>query len=79
VCDVVYQRKQFSWTHMRNDHTPHNTNAWRDALKVAMVVYYEDDDDPTKGSTMFHARASKPVWRHDYTKMAQIGNHVFYR
>jgi N-acetylmuramoyl-L-alanine amidase len=36
VCDVVWQGKQFSWTHDGKPDTPKNTDAW---LKAQIIAY----------------------------------------
>lgn len=78
ICQVVYERKQFSWTHRTTDHTPQEPAAWAKAKRVANRVIAGHHEDITDGATHFHAREVRPVWRHSLKKTATIGQHVFY-
>ncbi|GLH41387.1 hypothetical protein RS3R6_02990 [Pseudomonas atacamensis] len=78
VCEVVYQRKQFSWTHRLSDPTPQEPTAWAIAKRVAHRVIEGQHDDITDGATHFHTRAVRPAWRHSLQKTMTIGEHVFY-
>jgi len=78
VCEVVYQRNQFSWTNRLADFTPQEPNAWAVARRIAHTVIEGQHDDITDGATHFHARAARPVWRHSLKKTTTIGRHVFY-
>jgi spore germination cell wall hydrolase CwlJ-like protein len=53
-------------------------DAWYDANLVAYhaVVTY---DQQNFMATHYHAKSVKPVWRKRLVKLAEIGNHVFYR
>ena len=46
VCEVVWQRKQFSWTHDGKSDNPKDGHAWRVALAVAKSTLSD-----TKGFT----------------------------
>ena len=39
ICGVVYQSKQFSWTHMIKDHKPTDDAAWKKAQVIARGRY----------------------------------------
>ena len=78
ICQVVYERKQFSWTHRENDHTPQEPAAWTRAKRVASRVIAGHHEDMTNGATHFHAREVQPGWRHSLKKTATIGQHIFY-
>lgn len=78
VCDVVYERKQFSWTHRLEDFTPKEPIAWERARQLAQRVIEGRHDDITDGATHFHTRAVRPAWRHSLKKLKTIGGHVFY-
>ena len=58
VCDVVYERKQFSWTHRLDDFTPQEPEAWAIARGVAQQVIEGRHDDITYGATHFHTMRS---------------------
>lgn len=77
ICSVVTQRGQFSF--VRGGHIPTITgsHAYRTAVAVARVAMADVWDSPAPNAMYFHARRVSPGWR--MTKIAAIGNHVFYR
>lgn len=79
VCEVVYQKKQFSWTHTIKDHTPHDNDAWETAKSIASTVYTGEEDDYVHGAVFYHADYVTPFWAKSYEKVTQIGTHIFYR
>lgn len=78
ICEVVYEKKQFSWTHRLTDTTPQEPTAWASAQHVARRVIEGQHDDITDGATFFHTRAVQPAWRNSLKKTKTIGEHVFY-
>lgn len=82
VCEVVWQRKQFSWTHDGKSDNPKEGHAWRVALAVAKSALSD-----TKGFTQqlppntshYHADYVIPYWVSHYEKVGTIGRHIFYR
>lgn len=82
ICDVVWDNKQFSWTHDGKSDVPTDKDAWLEAQLVAMQVLIDqqlNNDDPTEGSIMFHEASIKPYWRKEYEVTSRIDNHVFYK
>lgn len=82
ICDVVWDNKQFSWTHDGKSDVPKDKDAWLEAQLVAMQVLIDqqlNNDDPTEGSIMFHKASIKPYWRKEYEVTSRIDNHVFYK
>lgn len=79
VCQVVYQRKQFSWTHLKKDHTPHNEELYKEIYNIAEAVYDGNVIDITNGATHYHADYVKPAWRKRLDRVAQYGVHIFYK
>jgi spore germination cell wall hydrolase CwlJ-like protein len=83
ICDVVYQRRQFSWTHqIRNPEDPRiaEREAWHNAQLYAVeIVRWNIQRGVTDGATYFHANYVRPRWRHSFEKTIRIGTHVFYR
>ncbi len=78
VCGVVMQHGQFSF--VRHGTLPAigrgNAN-WRIAVGIAHVAL-NDLWQPTAANALyFHAKRVAPSWR--MTRIASIGNHVFYR
>ena len=82
VCDVVWQRKQFSWTHDGKSDRPREEQGWRRAKWVAAVTLNDVDnsvDILPRSALYFHADYVKPYWVSSLVKVAQIGRHIFYR
>jgi N-acetylmuramoyl-L-alanine amidase len=81
VCDVVYQRRQFSWTHTRKDHTPHETEVWEEALEIAEGLLSDEIEKFNNGATHFlnPKRVNRvPSWVNKFEYVGRIGNHDFY-
>lgn len=78
ICEVVYQPKQFSWTHLIKDHTPKETKAYENAMVIARDVMIGNVDDPTHGAVYYHASYVNPNWA-DFMDLSKvIGSHLFY-
>ena len=85
ICGVVWQNKQFSWTHDGKSDSP-GTNvleqrAWEDAGLVADVVLLDwarRRASPIGQAIMYHADYVNPYWAASYTRVAQIESHIFY-
>lgn len=85
ICGVVWQHKQFSWTHDGKSDAPGNTileqRAWADAGLVAEVTLLDwarDQRSPVENATMYHADYVSPYWRSSYDRVTKIDNHIFY-
>ena len=78
ICDVVYEPKQFSWTHLIKDQTPANLEAWKTAVIVARDVMIGNTVDPTGGAQFYHAGYVNPEWNKYMEVSKIIGTHVFY-
>jgi len=78
ICDVVYEPKQFSWTHMIKDHTPKEIKAWKNATVIARDVMIGNTEDPTYGAVFYHANWVNPEWAKQMTLSKVIGSHLFY-
>lgn len=83
ICSVVYQRRQFSWTHqIRNPHNPRlsEREAWYLAQQVAIEISELNIMRGISGSaTYFHANRIRPSWSRRFEKTIRIGSHLFYR
>ena len=78
VCGVVRQRGQFSF--VRGGHIPAAPLAsrdWRIAVAIAQIAIQDLADGAAPRALFFHARRVNPGWR--LTRVATVGNHVFYR
>jgi len=80
VCEVVFQPKQFSWTHTIKDPRPREYQAWKQAQKIALDVMYGNVPDNTFGAIYYHADYVDPWWaKADGMFMTRtIGSHIFY-
>ena len=83
LCGVVWQRKQFSWTHDGKSDKPHEREAWVRAQWVANVTL----DNPKKNVGLlptnalnYHADYVQPAWSKSksLTRITKIGKHYFY-
>lgn len=83
ICEVVYQRRQFSWTHqIPNPRNPRirERGAWHDAQLYAIeIAEWDILRGITDDATYFHARYVSPRWRLRFENTATIGAHLFYR
>lgn len=80
ICEVVYQDKQFSWTHQIKDQTPKDQKLWEQALVIARDVMIGNTVDPSDGAVFYHANWVNPNWAsEESTKVSKIiGAHIFY-
>lgn len=78
ICEVVYQPKQFSWTHLIKDQTPKSGKSWETAKVIARDVMIGNVEDPTKGAVYYHANYVNPNWAIYMNLSKVIGNHLFY-
>ena len=79
ICGVVKQRGQFSF--VRGGRLPavrRDSAAWRKAVAVAHIARADLADGAAPKALFFHARRVAPGWSRA-TRVATIGNHVFYR
>jgi N-acetylmuramoyl-L-alanine amidase len=78
ICGVVRQRGQFSF--VRGGRIPaarEGSRDWRTAVAIAHIAREELADGSAPRALYFHARRARPGWR--LTRVATVGNHVFYR
>lgn len=85
VCGVVFQRKQFSWTHLvKNQNPPKNIldrRQWEIAGEVAYAALSGTIVNRVGNSTHYHANYVNPNWSQSarMKKIATIGSHIFYQ
>jgi spore germination cell wall hydrolase CwlJ-like protein len=78
ICGVVRQRGQFSFVHGGAiPAAPQGSRDWHTAVAVARIARENLADGAAPRALFFHARSAHPGWR--LTRVASIGNHVFYR
>lgn len=79
VCEVVYQRKQFSWTNTAKGRNKPITGNIDTVHAVASQAIAGVLIDFTSGATHYHTKRVKPVWRRALDEAVVINNHIFYR
>ncbi len=80
ICDVVYQRYQFSFTFDGKPDVPAVADAsWKRAEAVAIVAATDNWQDVTDEAVFFHATYANPRWKSAFKRTADIGRHIFYR
>ena len=77
-CGVLFQRGQFSFVRGRSlPHVPRASRDWQEAVAIAKIVDQNLRPSPVGKAMFFHARRVSPGWR--LTRVATLGNHIFYR
>jgi spore germination cell wall hydrolase CwlJ-like protein len=80
VCDVVWQRKQFSWTHDGKSDKPKDAKAWDMAVRAAkLAMKHRDVVIVGDEVTHYHAEYVTPYWTTAYERVAKVGTHIFYK
>ena len=79
ICDVIAQPKQFSFMR-KNRIIPkiREKEAWAVAVGEAAMILMMGCPPNLDGVAYYHAASVKPVWRKSLSRMAQIGDHIFY-
>ncbi len=78
LCGVVTQPGQFSF--VRGGRLPlvdSQSAQWRNATAIARIALDDMWDSHAEGALFFHAARVSPGWSRQ--RLAQVGNHVFYR
>jgi N-acetylmuramoyl-L-alanine amidase len=78
ICEVVWQRKQFSWTHDGKSDKPRDQRAWRRAVAVAAYALEDDGHEVVNGALYYHADYVRPYWASSYDVVGKVGRHIFY-
>lgn len=83
VCEVVYQRSQFSWTRNNSNTIPSKDDEmWKIALEMAENLINGEIEFFDNGATHFlnPRRVSRmPRWSRNFERVGRVGNHVFYQ
>jgi len=77
ICGVVWQPKQFSWTHDGKSDRPYETEAWLVAQFVAFMVLKDYSADQTQGADHYHTTAVNPGWSKHGVNRKTIGAHEY--
>ena len=79
VCEVVWQKKQFSWTNTHSKfHALKDSKSWVNALEIARRFIDGNDWSGVGNATHYHTVAVSPAWKDDEQLIGQVGNHLFY-
>lgn len=92
ICKVVWQKRkskktgkmvaQFSWTLDGNSNNPPNSDTWKETYSLAETMLDERSldnfSDPTGGAQFYHNTQVDPYWNDSMSKVATIGEHIFY-
>jgi len=78
LCGVVKQRGQFSFVRGgRFPPIPRSSATWRTAVAIAQIAHEGLAEGAAPRALFFHAKRVSPHWH--LTRIASVGNHVFYR
>ena len=82
ICGVVNQRSkygcQFSWVCDRKSDSPANAQLYAHMREVALLVLYQQVDNPVGRAISFHNPTVRPSWARRMTYIRRIGGHFFY-
>ena len=76
VCDVVWETKQFSFTHDGKPEKMYEVEAREKAMQVAEEALQGNGLNIT--STHYHSNKVMPYWKTHYKLDGRFGNHLFY-
>ncbi len=89
ICNVVWQRRQFSWTHDGRSDRPTDRRAWKRAQQIADFILNKYSTLPaqsrgaidiTNGALHYYAPGlANPYWAKVKIVTREIGGHVFLR
>lgn len=78
ICGVVMQPGQFSFVRGGSmPAIPRASRDWREAVAISHIAQNDLWESSVSNALFFHARHVSPRWR--LSRVASLGNHVFYR
>lgn len=77
ACAVVGQHGQFAYGDVAVD--PTSAKPWDTAVAIASIAAEGLAPQVAPGALFFHADYVKPAWSQEHERIAQIGDHIFYR
>jgi hypothetical protein len=90
LCGVIYQgakqgryRCQFTFACDGRDDAPGERQAWARSMALAKDVYAEYATGEKIGAVpdsalFYHTTAVRPSWAYTYSRVAEVGSHIFY-
>jgi spore germination cell wall hydrolase CwlJ-like protein len=76
ICDVVHERKQFSWTIKKP--RVRDQQRWRDSYTIAQFML-SGTQLANFPAQFYHNRKVNPNWNRDKRVLQTINNHIFYK
>ena len=77
VCAVVDQPGQFSRAPVTA--AAESAKPWSAAVAIAIIAQEHRFPQIAPGALFFHAASMRPAWSDEHERIAQIGDHIFYR
>ncbi len=77
VCGVVGQPGQFS--HGPMTAAAAASGSWHTAVAISAIAEEDHVAQVAPGALFFHAAYVRPAWSQTHERIAQIGDHIFYR
>lgn len=78
ICKVVWQKRQFSWTHDGKSDTPKNKPVFDGIYKLSELLLKHPETFVYESVTHYHAYTVEPYWAKDFTFLYKYGDHLFY-
>lgn len=79
ICEVVYAKKQFSWTNSRRLlNAKVEGQNWEDSYRVAEAMLSGIRVRNLEKALFYHADYVNPFWKMEETQIAKVGRHIFY-
>jgi spore germination cell wall hydrolase CwlJ-like protein len=84
VCAVVQQGQEqgsceFSWWCDGRSDDVEEEEPYERAKEIARQALNGELHDTTDGALYFHHRGVNPYWSDDYTRLTEVGGHIFYK
>ena len=78
VCDVVWQPGAFSWTDDGKSDHPNDLHAFAEVVLLANDVLHDDSVLLGTDALFYHGKSIHPTWAKHMSRIAVIGDHIFY-
>ena len=75
VCDVVWDNKQFSWTHDGLSDMPREDRAWETSQYIAWLSLNNMVENPVGNANHYHTTEINPYW--SVSARQQVGSHFY--
>ena len=77
ICDVVWQRNQFSWTVDSLTDRVHEKEAWIRAQTIAEMIYKGYTHNLLDDQDHYHANYVQPYWSSYGEEVVSLGEHIY--